>query len=76
MFASEKLHAQRRQAAYGRAEQQRKLAQETLEVFGEKDPELTATVAGTLGEDTVKYDVVREAGEKIITLYDKEEDAE
>ena len=34
-------------------------------VFGEKDPELTATVAGTLGEDTVKYDVVREAGENV-----------
>ena len=32
-------------------------------VFGEKDPELTATVAGTLGEDTVKYDVTREDGE-------------
>ena len=36
-------------------------------VFGEKDPELTATVAGTLGEDTVKYDVVREAGENVGT---------
>ena len=34
-------------------------------VFGEKDPELTATVTGTLGEDTVKYDVVREAGEDV-----------
>ena len=34
-------------------------------VFGEKDPELTATVAGTLGEDTVKYDVAREAGENV-----------
>ena len=34
-------------------------------VFGEKDPELTATVTGTLGEDTVKYDVVREAGENV-----------
>uniref|UniRef100_UPI003AB421A0 MBG domain-containing protein n=1 Tax=Holdemanella porci TaxID=2652276 RepID=UPI003AB421A0 len=34
-------------------------------VFGEKNPELTATVTGTLGEDTVKYDVVREAGENV-----------
>ena len=34
-------------------------------VFGEKDPELTATVTGTLGEDTVKYDVVRESGENV-----------
>ena len=32
-------------------------------VYGAEDPELTATVAGTLGEDTVKYDVTREDGE-------------
>ena len=34
-------------------------------VYGAEDPELTATVAGTLGEDTVKYDVAREAGENV-----------
>ena len=34
-------------------------------VYGADDPELTATVAGTLGEDTVKYDVAREAGENV-----------
>ena len=34
-------------------------------LFGETDPKLTATVAGTLGEDTVKYDVAREAGENV-----------
>ena len=32
-------------------------------VFGEKDPELTATVAGTLGNDTVEYTLSRETGE-------------
>ena len=32
-------------------------------VFGEKDPELTATVDGTLGNDTVDYTLTREAGE-------------
>ena len=32
-------------------------------VFGEKDPELTATVTGTLGNDTVDYTLTREAGE-------------
>ena len=36
-------------------------------VYGAEDPELTATVAGTLGEDTVKYDVAREAGEDVGT---------
>ena len=40
-------------------------ADNKTKVFGEKDPELTATVAGTLGEDTVKYDVAREAGENV-----------
>ena len=34
-------------------------------VYGAEEPELTATVAGTLGEDTVKYDVAREAGENV-----------
>ena len=34
-------------------------------VFGEKDPELTATVAGTLGDDTVDYTLSREAGENV-----------
>ena len=34
-------------------------------LFGETDPKLTATVAGTLGEDTIKYDVAREAGENV-----------
>ena len=32
-------------------------------VFGEKDPELTATVDGTLGKDTVEYTLSRKAGE-------------
>ena len=34
-------------------------------VFGEMDPELTATVAGTVGKDKVKYTVAREAGEDV-----------
>ena len=34
-------------------------------VFGEKDPELTATVAGTLGKDTVEYTLSRKAGENV-----------
>ena len=32
-------------------------------VFGEKDPELTATVTGTIGKDTVEYTLTRETGE-------------
>ena len=32
-------------------------------VYGENDPELTATVSGTLGNDTVAYTLAREAGE-------------
>ena len=32
-------------------------------VFGEADPELTAKVAGTLGDDKVKYALSRDAGE-------------
>ena len=31
--------------------------------YGEADPELTATVTGLIGEDTVKYTVTRAAGE-------------
>ena len=34
-------------------------------VFGEKDPELTATVTGTIGKDTVDYTLTREAGEAV-----------
>ena len=34
-------------------------------VYGEADPELTATVAGTVGKDKVKYTVAREAGEDV-----------
>ena len=32
-------------------------------VFGEKDPELTATVTGTIGKDTVDYKLSRKDGE-------------
>ena len=34
-------------------------------VFGEKDPELTATVTGTIGKDTVEYTLSRETGEDV-----------
>ena len=34
-------------------------------VYGEADPELTATVAGTLGDDKVDYTLSREAGEDV-----------
>ena len=34
-------------------------------VFGEKDPELTATVTGTIGKDTVEYTLSRKAGEDV-----------
>ena len=34
-------------------------------LFGETDPKLTATVAGTLGDDTVKYTLSRKAGEDV-----------
>lgn len=34
-------------------------------VYGEADPELTATVAGTLRKDKVKYTVARESGEDV-----------
>ena len=36
-------------------------------VFGEKDPEWTATVDGTLGKDTVDYTLSRKAGEDVGT---------
>ena len=36
-------------------------------VFGEKDPELTAKVEGTLGKDTVEYTLSRKAGEDVGT---------
>ena len=38
-------------------------ADDKTKVFGETDPELTATVAGTLGNDTVEYTLSRETGE-------------
>ena len=38
-------------------------AEDKTKVFGETDPKLTATVAGTLGNDTVEYKLSREAGE-------------
>jgi len=38
-------------------------ADDKTKVFGETDPKLTATVAGTLGNDTVEYKLSREAGE-------------
>ena len=36
-------------------------------VFGEKDPELTATVTGTIGKDTVEYTLSRKTGEDVDT---------
>ena len=38
-------------------------AEDKTKVFGETDPKLTATVAGTLGNDTVEYTLSRETGE-------------
>ena len=38
-------------------------AEDKTKVFGETDPELTAKVAGTLGNDTVEYTLSRETGE-------------
>ena len=38
-------------------------AEDKTKVFGETDPELTAKVAGTLGNDTVEYKLSRETGE-------------
>ena len=40
-------------------------ANDKTKVFGEKDPEWTATVYGTLGDDTVKYTLSRKAGEDV-----------
>ena len=40
-------------------------ANDKTKVFGEKDPKLTATVTGTLGEDTVEYTLSRKAGENV-----------
>ena len=34
-------------------------------LFGETDPKLTATVTGTLGDDTVKYTLSRKVGEDV-----------
>ena len=42
-------------------------AEDKTKVFGEADPKLTATVAGTIGKDKVKYTVAREAGEDVGT---------
>ena len=42
-------------------------AEDKTKVFGETDPKLTATVAGTIGKDKVKYTVAREAGEDVGT---------
>ena len=38
-------------------------AENKTKVYGTADPELTATVSGTLGNDTVAYTLAREAGE-------------
>ena len=40
-------------------------ANDKTKVFGETDPKLTATVAGTLGDDTVDYKLSREDGEDV-----------
>ena len=40
-------------------------ANDKTKVFGESDPKLTATVAGTLGDDTVDYKLSREDGEAV-----------
>ena len=40
-------------------------AEDKTKVFGETDPELTAKVAGTLGNDTVEYTLSRAAGEDV-----------
>ena len=40
-------------------------ADDKTKVFGETDPKLTATVTGTLGDDTVDYKLSREAGEAV-----------
>ena len=40
-------------------------AEDKTKVFGETDPELTAKVIGTLGNDTVEYKLSRAAGEAV-----------
>ena len=40
-------------------------ANDKTKVFGETDPKLTATVAGTLGDDTVDYKLSRKDGEAV-----------
>ena len=40
-------------------------AEDKTKVFGETDPELTAKVAGTLGNDTVDYKLSRKTGEAV-----------
>ena len=40
-------------------------ANDKTKVFGESDPKLTATVTGTLGDDTVDYTLSRKAGEDV-----------
>ena len=40
-------------------------ADDKTKVFGETDPKLTATVAGTLGKDTVDYTLSRKDGEDV-----------
>ena len=42
-------------------------AQDTGKVFGDEDPELAATVIGTLSDDTVQYTLWREEGEAVGT---------
>lgn len=42
-------------------------ANDASKVFGEKDPELTASVKGTINGDTVKYQLSREKGEEVGT---------
>ena len=40
-------------------------AEDKSKVYGAADPELTAKVEGTLGDDTVKYELSRAAGENV-----------
>lgn len=42
-------------------------ADDKSKIYGNADPELTATVTGTLGNDTVVYTVSREAGQEVGT---------
>ena len=42
-------------------------AADASKTYGAKDPELTATVEGLVGEDTIKYTLSREAGEDVKT---------